>query len=78
MNFPTQWRQWIRSCVISYSSSIFNNGFPTTPFKLQRRFRQSDPLSLFLFVLIVESPNLLLQKAFSSNFGKIWRSVKGV
>lgn len=43
MNFPSQWRLWIRSCVMTASSSILINGSPTAPFKLQRGLRQGDP-----------------------------------
>lgn len=63
MNFPSKWRTWISSCVTSAAASVLLNGTPTTPFKLHRGLRQGDPLSPFLFVLVVEAMNLLIKKA---------------
>lgn len=63
MNFPIQWRSWILSCVKSAAASILINGSPTIPFKLHRGLRQGDPLSPFLFNLVVEALSLVFQKA---------------
>ena len=73
MHFPPKWRQWINSCVMSASASILVNGSPTPPFKLQRGLRQGDPLSPFLFDIIVESLNLLIQKSIASS---LWEGIK--
>lgn len=73
MNFPIKWRQWIRSCVMTASSSILINGSPAPPFKLQKGLRQGDPLSPFLFVLAVESLNLLIHKAINHGY---WEGVE--
>lgn len=63
MRFPQKWRLWISSCVTSVAASILVNGSPTIPIKLHRGLRQGDPLSPFLFVLVVEFLNLLIKKA---------------
>nr|CCA66235.1 hypothetical protein [Beta vulgaris subsp. vulgaris] len=73
MNFPIQWRQWIQTCVTTASSSVLINGSPSPPFKLQKGLRQGDPLSPFLFVLVVETLNLLINKAISLGF---WEGVE--
>ena len=65
MNFPPQWRMWISSCVSSAEACVLLNGSPSHPFKLQRGLRQGDPLSPFLFVLVVEVLNLMIEKATS-------------
>ena len=65
MNFPPCWISWIMSCVRSAASSILINGSPTIPFKLHRGLRQGDPLSPFLFNLVVECLSLVIQKATS-------------
>lgn len=63
MGFPEKWRMWILSCVTSAAASILINGSPTIPFKLHRGLRQGDPLSPFLFDLVVETLSLVIQKA---------------
>lgn len=42
------------------AASILVNGSPTAPFKLHRGLRQGDPLSPFLFDLIVETLSLVI------------------
>lgn len=72
MKFPLLWRKWIMTCVSNASASILVNGSPSTPFKLQRGLRQGDPLSPFLFVLIVEALNQLIKKVTSLH---LWNGV---
>ena len=43
--------------------SVLINNTPTKPFNLERGLRQGDPLSPFLFVLVVEVMNGMLCKA---------------
>lgn len=73
MNFPPQWCTWVMACVTSASASILINGSPSTPFKLQRGLRQGDPLSPFLFVLVVEALNLMIRKATGL---RLWKGVE--
>ena len=73
MNFPPKWRTWMRSCVMSASASILINGSPSSTFKLQRGLRQGDPLSPFLFNLVVEPLNLLIQKSVSRG---LWSGIE--
>lgn len=73
MGFPPRWRMWISSCITSAAASILINGSPTAPFKLHRGLRQGDPLSPFLFDLVVETLSLVIQKA--SHLG-LWEGVE--
>lgn len=73
MGFPQQWRAWIMACVTSAAASILINGSPTMPFKLHRGLRQGDPLSPFLFNLVVETLSLVIEKA--TNLG-LWEGVE--
>lgn len=52
---------------MSASASILVNGSPTPPFKLNRGLRQGDPLSPFLFNLVVESLKLLIKKGIDNH-----------
>lgn len=53
--------------------TILINGSPSCPFNLQRGLRQGDPLSPFLYVLIVEALNQMMKKATRLN---LWKGVK--
>lgn len=54
MGFGDLWISWIMECVSSASTSILVNGSPTKEFRLKQGLRQGDPLSLFLFNMVVE------------------------
>lgn len=73
MKFPSQWCQWILTCVTMALASILVNGSPGTPFKLPRGLRQGDPSSPFLFVLIGEVLIQVILKA--TNMG-LWSGVE--
>jgi len=60
MNFPTLWRKWITECVGTAVASVLMNGIPTEEFPLKRGHRQGDPLSPFLFLLVGEGFNVLM------------------
>ena len=73
MKFPPQWIAWVMTCVSTASASILVNGSPTQPFKTHRGLRQGDPLSPFLFVLIVEALDRLIKKATSMS---LWNGLE--
>ncbi|XVF73335.1 hypothetical protein PTKIN_Ptkin12aG0193100 [Pterospermum kingtungense] len=68
MGFGIKWRCWIKSCVSTASVSILVNGSPTKEFKMLRGLRQGCPMSPFLFNLVAEALNVVLQKAIQLNF----------
>ncbi|GJZ89135.1 RNA-directed DNA polymerase, eukaryota, reverse transcriptase zinc-binding domain protein [Tanacetum coccineum] len=60
--FGTKWRGWIQNCLHSSRGSILVNKSPTDEFQFQKGLKQRDPLSLFLFILIMKSLHLSFQK----------------
>ncbi|GJS50779.1 RNA-directed DNA polymerase, eukaryota [Tanacetum coccineum] len=60
--FGDKWRKWIQCCLRSSRGSIIVNGSPTEEFQFGRCLKQGDPLSPFLFILIMESLHLSFQR----------------
>lgn len=54
INFWIKWLEWMKVIVFSSHILILGNGVPTKDFEAHKGLRQGDPLSLFLFVIIVE------------------------
>ncbi|GKD61016.1 putative RNA-directed DNA polymerase, eukaryota, reverse transcriptase zinc-binding domain protein [Tanacetum coccineum] len=60
-----KWCSWIKACLYSSRASILVNGSPTSEFSINRGLRQGDPLSPFLFILVMEG----LHNAFAEAVG---------
>ncbi|KAK3224602.1 hypothetical protein Dsin_004464 [Dipteronia sinensis] len=63
MGFGLKWRKWMNYCISSPVLSVLVNGSPTEEFSLERGLRQGDPLSPFLFNIVIEALNCLFKKA---------------
>ncbi|XP_071694308.1 uncharacterized protein [Rutidosis leptorrhynchoides] len=60
--FGVIWRSWVRMILHSSRASILINGSPTNEFKIQRDLRQGDPLSPFLFLIVMEGLHLCIKE----------------
>ena len=69
MGFGVQLTNWIMCCVTMTNFVVLINGEVKEYFKSGRGLRQGCPLSLYLFILIMEGLNLMLKRSISE--GKI-------
>ncbi|GJT22825.1 RNA-directed DNA polymerase, eukaryota [Tanacetum coccineum] len=68
--FGSKWRHWIQNCLQSSKGSILVNGSPTREFQFRKGLKQGDPLSPFLFLLIMESLHLSFQNVVNEGLFK--------
>nr|GEV21779.1 putative RNA-directed DNA polymerase, eukaryota [Tanacetum cinerariifolium] len=63
MGFGNKWIGWIDSCLRLASISVLINGSPSKDFSTEQGLRQGDPISPFLFLIVVEALQVLIIKA---------------
>jgi len=68
MAFLVLWWKWMKECESTATTLVLVNGSPTDEFPLERGFRQGDPLSPFLFLLVAEGLNVTMSEMVNANF----------
>ncbi|GKA48294.1 RNA-directed DNA polymerase, eukaryota, reverse transcriptase zinc-binding domain protein [Tanacetum coccineum] len=66
LGFGNKWRRWINIFLHSTRASVLVNGSQTSEFSIKRGLRQGNPLSPFLFIIVMEGLHIALKNAVSS------------
>ena len=74
MGFGERWIKWIEWRISTMKFSILINDSPSGFFQSSRGLRQGDPLSPYLFVIVMEAFSCLLRRAISGGFLSGWRA----
>ncbi|XP_075673874.1 uncharacterized protein LOC142643218 [Castanea sativa] len=72
--FFDKWRNRIYFCISAVHFSLLVNGSPHSLFGSSRRICQGDPLSLLLFVLVMEALSKMMEKAVGFSMGREGRN----
>ncbi|KAJ9565762.1 hypothetical protein OSB04_001728 [Centaurea solstitialis] len=79
MGFGKKWIGWIHACLRTSTVSILQSGSPTKEFSMGKGLRQGDPMALFLFLLVAENLNLLMEEAVDKClFQEFFRLISGM
>lgn len=68
MGFGERWLKWIEVCIKTVRFSILRNGEPAGFFPSERGLRQGDPLSPFLFILVMEGLDSMMRVAIQNSW----------
>lgn len=65
--FENRWIDWILSMISTPNFSVLINGIPSGTFNATRGIRQGDPISPFLFIMVVEGLGYKIKKDVRDN-----------
>ncbi|GJU13564.1 RNA-directed DNA polymerase, eukaryota [Tanacetum coccineum] len=65
--FGQKWCNWIKGCLESAMGSVLVNGCPTSEFQFYKGLKQGDPISPFLFILVMETIHLSFQRVIDAS-----------
>lgn len=67
MGFHPIWTQWVMECVSTVTFSLFANGKKRASFNPGRGLWQGDPLSPYLFIIVVDVLSNLLSRSLRNH-----------
>ena len=73
MGFGAKWISWIQWCIGTANFSVLINGTSSGFFQSSRGLRQGDPLSPYLFVIVMEALSCLFKRAKEGGFLSGWQ-----
>ncbi|EEC83473.1 hypothetical protein OsI_28982 [Oryza sativa Indica Group] len=75
--FPDKWIGWIKALLCTGKAQITNNGQKGEQIQYKRGVRQGDPLSPYLFILVADVLQKMIQQAFSTGILKHPLDIEG-
>lgn len=75
--FPDKWIGWIKALLCTGKAQITNNGQKGEQIQYKRGVRQGDPLSPYLFILVADVLQKMIQQAFSTGILKHPLDIQG-
>ncbi|GKE31453.1 RNA-directed DNA polymerase, eukaryota, reverse transcriptase zinc-binding domain protein, partial [Tanacetum coccineum] len=69
--FGKKWCSWIQSFLRSSRGLVIVNGSPAEEFQFHKGLKQGDPLSPFLFILVMESLHISFQRVVDAGMFKV-------
>lgn len=76
--FCKEWVAWVQSCINTPHFFVLVNGSPQGFFDSNKGIRQGDPISPFLFIILVEVLGRLISKKQSNGHWKGIKIVEGI
>ena len=68
IGFGDKWIKWIKWCVPTTRFSILVNGTPSGFFQSSRGLRQGDPISPYLFMVVMKALSYLIKRVVNGGF----------
>ncbi|GJX39773.1 RNA-directed DNA polymerase, eukaryota [Tanacetum coccineum] len=72
-SFGQKWCKWITGCLETATGSVIVNGSPTPEFQFHKCLKQGCPISLFLFIMIMETLHLSFKRVINAG---LYRGLK--
>ncbi|GKA85174.1 RNA-directed DNA polymerase, eukaryota, reverse transcriptase zinc-binding domain protein [Tanacetum coccineum] len=66
IGFGEKWCGWIQECLRSFWGSVLVNGSPTEEFQFFKGLKQGNPLSPFIFILVMESLHISFKRVMDA------------